>query len=710
MTIANSMISTATTIDRDQLQVFIRSAASHLSAVRSTVLIVAQKGDPADLPIARQTLERLRLDAAVNGLLDIVSLIECAESVLAETSSSMSLPLIGAYQALDHLAHIEAAIWELSSSFADSQSEISDLVDSSFNEWNSGTTRSGVAVEIPETHFEIDEETMEIFRVEADDLLTKIFAALGILARSPEDRNALWDLRRHAHTFKGAAGIIGLKEAMQIAHRMEDVLDQIVERDPETSPQVIGFLQASTDCLRSIVTGSKDVSPPALDQRYESVVAWLTTEKANDNKLTASTAGLTPSSGPSEAVKSPSTPVVRVSLERLDDIIKLTRSVLENQNKVSLELARLRSLSGDLPDQLTPLISLLAAQRDLTDDIQAKLLHIRMVKFGTLETRLSRAVQATCGDENKKAAIKIENGEVEIDTQIIDALIEPLLHLLKNAVVHGIEFPETRRLIGKPVTGTITIRLEADDEALILSVSDDGSGISIARLKQTAIASGRLSEDIASAMDDHEAIDLIFDRGLTTAEKIDLNAGRGVGMSIVKDSVEIRGGTVLVETEPQKGSTFTILMPIAVVQPSQQCCSQAPNARAKVLSPLIMIVDDSASVRHLSRNRVSAAGFDTVTACDGAEALQMLLSGKYQPDLILSDVEMPGLDGWTLLESIKSHKDLQHIPVVIVTSLNSDEHRQKAISLGASKYLVKPFQEHDFANLLKYVLSPDLAF
>ncbi len=706
------MIPTAEMIDRDHLQSFIRCAENHLAAVRSTLLIVAQKGDTADLLIARQKLASLRSDAADTGLSEIVSLIEDAEAALAKTSSSMSLPLIGAYQALDHVAHIEAAIWDLSSSFADSSYEISDLLDTSFDQWDSRTTSDRVSAEISEAQFEIDEETLEIFHTEADDLLTNIFKALSILERSPGDKNALWDLRRHAHTFKGAAGIIGLKEAMHIAHRMEDVLDMI-GTDPETGPQVIGLLHASTDCLRSIVAGKGDGSPSELDQRYENVVAWLSSERASDNKLTACnaspTAGHTPSSGPDEAVKTPSTPVVRVSLERLDDIIKLTRSVLENQNKVAFEFARLRPLAGDMPYELTPLNSILATQRDLTDDIQAKLLHIRMVKFGTLETRLSRAVQATCGDENKKAALKIENGEVEIDTQIIDALIEPLLHLLRNAVVHGIESPETRRLIGKPETGTITIRLESDDEALMLSVSDDGSGISIPRLKQSAIASGRFSEDIADAMADHEAIDLIFDRGLTTAEKIDLNAGRGVGMSIVKESVESRGGTVLIETGLQTGSTFTILMRIAVVQAGEPCLSQAPNTSAHVSSPLVMIVDDSASVRHRSKSMVSAEGFDTVTACDGAEAFQMLLSGKYQPGLILSDVEMPGMDGWTLLESVKRHKNLQHIPVVMVTSLSSDEHRQRAIGLGASDYLVKPLDDHDLANLLNYVLSPATA-
>ncbi|MBK9766674.1 MAG: hypothetical protein IPP63_06470 [Chloracidobacterium sp.] len=114
--------------------------------------------------------------------------------------------------------------------------------------------------------------------------------------------------------------------------------------------------------------------------------------------------------------------------------------------------------------------------RHLTAELQDKLFGIRLVRFGTLETRLSRAVHVTSEEEQKNVGIVLENGDTEIDTQIIDALIEPLLHLLKNAVVHGIEREDTRRLIGKPEKGLIRIRIDSDSDGLTLTVADDGRG------------------------------------------------------------------------------------------------------------------------------------------------------------------------------------------------------------------------------------------
>src|SRR5207253_707941 len=118
-----------------------------------------------------------------------------------------------------------------------------------------------------------------------------------------------------------------------------------------------------------------------------------------------------------------------------------------------------------------------------------KLLRIRMVRFGMLATRLNRAVHVTCQEEDKKVELVIENENFEIDTQILDSLVEPLLHLLRNAVVHGVEAPERRRLIGKPEKGAIHIRIESDNDNVVLSVQDDGGGISASKLREKAILS-----------------------------------------------------------------------------------------------------------------------------------------------------------------------------------------------------------------------------
>jgi len=206
---------------------------------------------------------------------------------------------------------------------------------------------------------------------------------------------------------------------------------------------------------------------------------------------------------------------------------------------------------------------------------------------------------------------------------------------------------------------------------------------------------------MAETLTDRDALKLIFDRGLTTADKIDLNAGRGVGMSIVKESLESRGGSVHVESEPQRGTTFTLYIPMhapetTTAEPEAEIAATVPPAQ-----PLVLIVDDSASIRRQTQKIVAAAGLRTITANSGADALELLLNGTVEPNLILSDVEMPHVDGWEMLEYIKTDENFGHIPVVMVTSLDSEEHQIKAAELGASGYVIKPFAEKDLA----YVLS-----
>jgi CheY-like chemotaxis protein len=205
-------------------------------------------------------------------------------------------------------------------------------------------------------------------------------------------------------------------------------------------------------------------------------------------------------------------------------------------------------------------------------------------------------------------------------------------------------------------------------------------------------------------MSDHDAIQLIFDRGLTTADKINLNAGRGVGMSIVKEAIESHGGTVQVRTEPQRGAAFTISLPIKNKR-SELATAPEPKPETAAQVPLVLIVDDSASIRRQSTKLVEQAGLRVITANNGAEALELLLNGDWEPNLILSDVEMPQIDGWGFLEYIKTDENFGHIPMVMVTSLDSDEHRNRAAGLGANDYLIKPLRESDLARVIDTFLN-----
>lgn len=672
-----------------------------LASVRSSLLIIAQTGDVDDLSNPRRDLARLETNARELGHTEVEQAVSSARASLDHITDANAVE--GAINALDLVSLIEATVWRLGGR-EEMIDDVADFVNASFDEIRPGNeapadapTDSWAAEE-----FDIDEETLDIFRSEADELLATIFNELEKLAASPADTNALWNIRRSSHTFKGAAGIVGMGEASSTAHRMEDLLDKMVELRVEASTDILEFLDASAMHLNALVTAKNLDNDSNLDKHYEAAVLSLTSTVGIHGTATVGDEKQKPTINERVDNYRPApTPIVRVALDRLDEILTVSRNLIINRSALAERFSELGVATGVDNDTLAKLTAIFEAQRTLTNELHARLQQIRMVRFGTLETRLSRAVQVTSVDEGKKAALKLENGDVEIDTQILDALIEPMLHLLKNAVVHGIEQPETRRLLGKSESGKVTVRIDADHEAVVVSITDDGSGISTAKLKDKAVARGILSADTAAKMNDRDAFKLIFDRGLTTADKIDLNAGRGVGMSIVKESIESRGGSVHVESGSQTGTTFTLLLPIQNVQPSAVEPKAEPAVDAPVVSPLVLIVDDSPSIRRQTQKIVAAAGLRTITANSGADALELLLNGTIEPDLILSDVEMPHVDGWEMLEYIKTDENFGHIPVVMVTSLDSEEHQTRAAKLGASGYVIKPFSEKDLTYALE---------
>lgn len=684
-------------MDRDRLQHFLAIAESGLTSTRSGLLIVAQSGDPGGLDLPCRDLVQLGSAATQSGLRELAELIDTTVKELRERSGMSGSVREVAVAGLDLVTKIEEAIWRIRADSDPFLEDVSGFIDSSFDELIPVPDDPGWT----DQDFEIDDETLEIFRGEADELLSGISHGLRLLERAPNDQNAVWDIRRNSHTLKGAAGIVGLDEAAAIAHRMEDLLDQMVELRLAARPPMIAFLGSAASRLNAIVSSSEYADGDDLDNLYSYAIASVSIE-SSDPQPQASLPQRAEQTSRTDAFRPAAAPIVRVSLDRLDELVKISRSLLINRSALAERFTEVSLDAGSDYEGLAKLGSIFEAQRALTDELHAKLLRIRMVRFGTLETRLNRAVHVTCLDEKKKARIEIENGDVEIDTRVIDGLIEPLLHLLKNAVVHGIEPPEMRRLIGKSETGTIRISVVADEEGVVLSVADDGAGISIPKLKEKAIANGSIDSVAAAALGDRDAAKLVFDRGLTTAEKLDLNAGRGVGMSIVKESVENHGGSVLVESQPGRGATFTILLPLTMAK-SEPAAPEMPEAQVFDLPPLALVVDDSASIRRQTTKLLETAGLRVITANNGAEALELLLNGTFEPGLILSDIEMPQIDGWEFLEYVKTDDNLGHIPMVMISSLNAADHRERALGLGASGYLQKPFHGTDLAKVLETI-------
>jgi chemosensory pili system protein ChpA (sensor histidine kinase/response regulator) len=757
--------------------------------------------------------------------------------------------------------------------------------------------------------------------MEAEDLLRNIGTNLDIIAAEPANSDALWEIRRNAHTFKGAAGIVGFKKPSELAHRVEDLLDHLAENKISSNDAILELLRSATDCLNAMTNGenSPELAARTADvySRFESMMTDLVSKPVAKKKVqkTASAAHVeTAEEKNAQQMRRPRS-IVRVSLGRLDELSRLvrdlvvsrsvfeqrlsdleqqidelhnsTRRLQQTNGKLEIEyeasmLSRTPSrgagrfvfgASADDADEFDALEfdrytdfhqctrelaettsdtfainteldlirgnfeSLFETQRRLIDEMQEKLTGMRMVEFGTMSTRLHRAVRVTCDEMNKKAEVVIENETLELDTQVLDSLIEPLLHVLRNAVVHGIEDPDTRRLLGKPEKGTIGVRISNEETHIALTVSDDGRGIVTSALKEKAVLSGAITRAQADAMTEEELLRLVFLPGLTTAEKLSLSAGRGVGMSIVKESIESHQGTITIRSEPQEGTRITLRVPLALavtnvllvkaaaqvfalpikliknisetdlagistvdneraiaiggeefemleladhigrprfgealpdniptllIETTDKACAltvdeilrseeivikslgkplenlkgllgaamlangdvvpildlpyllmnkmftKVPAAAAVAEKPVeinVMIVDDSPSVRHMTSKVIGNAGWHVTTAKDGLEALEMLQSSRRLPDVILTDVEMPRMDGYEFVSSLKRSEGFAAIPVIMITSRAAEKHRQKAIDIGVDEYLPKPYDDQVLLDLIKNFAS-----
>lgn len=701
-------------------QTFVEKAGERLAGLRSSLLLFAQNRiAPQELMEASNKLVQFQYEADSNGLNALGRLAsETAYTIelLSQADPSHREPL--GLKSLDLISRIENEILQIPVSSPEIQNDVNELIDSSFEQVDQSAAEP--IDEWSSSDFELDDETLEIFRSEADGILANIALHLNTLRNSPDDKDALWEIRRNAHTFKGAAGIIGFTEASELAHLIEDLLDKMVECDSKASERVINMLSVAHQQLCEMAVGKQSGEEKAeLSAGLGELIATIAEEPVAVEPEVVVPVEVAPepvapveSKSAEPTTLAPPVAVVRVSLERLDELLRLAQASIAENAQIESAISELRERIPVDNSAVGKIAELVESQKVRAFEMQSRLREIRMVRFGVLEMRLNRAVNVTCQEESKKVEVVLHDPDVEVDTLVIDAMIEPLLHLLKNAVVHGIELPEIRRIVGKPEKGVIGIRVQSDGKQIVLSVEDDGRGISATKVIERALETGIIDKRAVETMDEKSAQNLIFHRGLSTAETLNMHAGRGVGMSIVKEAVESHGGSLTVESEVQRGTKFTLRMPInlpttgdAIVVEAAPSVAAAPVVEtapkpASTEPPLVMVIDDSISVRRMTAKMVEGAGCRVITAVNGAEALELLHSaGQQSPDLILSDVEMPAMDGFKFLEQVKRDEHLSAIPVVMVTSLKEPEHKDMAFGLGATDYLVKPFSVAEFGRV-----------
>ncbi|MEO5904483.1 MAG: response regulator [Gemmatimonadaceae bacterium] len=695
------------------------------------------------------------------------------------------------------------------------------------------------------------------FAAELDDSQRTLVADTLALERDPSEAERQRSVFRIMHTLKGAARAAGVPAIESLCHAMETELSRGKASGAPLSPSHLALLLTIADAFaeasQQLKRGEKvtdDGVAPLLHRiagRGSAAASGSAPRQVSTLVLPAPPVP-TPAMPPapekeSDAEPNPpeATPDQTRRITDSDDQVRIGVASLDGLLAVTGEVLRLASRMEDQPTNLTRAIeeiddptmrtSMMQLARRFDSDVHVlhtlssrlidSVRRLRQRPFADIVEALPRVVRDVSMSVGKPAELIVEGGELEADRPVLEMLREPLLHLVRNAVDHGIEPPAARAAAGKPAEGIVRVKAAMRADRLRVTVSDDGAGLNVDALRRRLTALG-----LPIPRKTHELAQSVFTEGFTTRENVTEISGRGVGLGIVQTAVESVGGTVDVSWQPGAGTTFTMEVPVTVavlravivdvsghpvaiptayvervtrigrdeirtidgvsVLPDEDSpipfvslagrlgppfrdeppadgrvvalrlaagsrrlmvvvrdvidereivmhalditggsrksmlagatllpdgsvalvvdvpallANRASNQSANfaparvVVRRRILIVDDSITTRSLEESVLGASGYDVKTAVDGAQAWEILQNGEW--DLVVSDIEMPRMDGIELCRKIRESSRTQSLPVILVTSLDKADDRMRGLAAGADAYITKSSFDQD---------------
>lgn len=738
------------------------------------------------------------------------------------------------------------------------------------------------------------------YRDEVNDHIRRITERLFQLEDHPGNPDQLLEeIFRIAHTLKGSSRMMGYHDVSTLAHKMEDLLVEIRDGHLELAARVTDLLFYCLDTINYLVEGVvKNVKRSAdleqFSQLFADVIAGKEIEVPHlQSQLSKTQPPEQPAAVVSSTPRVKASPVedveeqqyIRIHTGDLDAILNLVGELIINQHRYEgqwsayaaildllrahrQQIADLRQFAQhentdskmcQMAEAFEQINSALIQEartlfkRARTDGqqmrlainhLQEQVIDIRMVHAARIFALLPRLVRMTARKLGKKVDLRIEGEETRIDSRIIEEMRDPLIHLVQNAIHHGIEAPEKRKNYGKDPTGILTISARQEGNRIVIMVKDDGQGIQTTRIRDRALKEGLLSHRDIKTVSEQNLFDILFHPGFSTSETIDDIAGRGFGLDIVRQHVDRVQGEIEVRSRIGQGAEFLLKLPLTLtmmnallvrladdvfalptvaiektfdVVPNEidyigktpviaydngllpvidlrhllfaypysgqtpvdaeernfvreverqtvivlqaeerrlgflvddlieereivikhlgpclkrvknvagattvrgevviilfvrdlirsadtllegaaflppRAKKETRNARESVASkrvvPRILLIDDSPNSRNVQRSILEDAGYEVLTAEDGAEGIEILKTSGI--DAIITDVEMPNMDGIAFTKAMKADEAFRHLPVIIVSTKGSSPDRQHGLDAGASAYITK---------------------
>ena len=397
----------------------------------------------------------------------------------------------------------------------------------------------------------------EDFVIESRGHLANIEQDLLRLENSPEDSEPVHALFRSFHTIKGLAAIAGTETAREVAHQTENLLDEVRSGARPVSSGLIDLALASADFLGEVVSAAEEIDrggPAEIPEDAGTLLEQLCAAIGNAVLLpVVQEAPVRRAGAPS--VRQTTGSSVRVDTNKLDQLVDLVGELVIAQSLVQLD-----PLLASLGDPKTA--RNMNRLGRITTELQKTAMALRVVPVGQAFRRMSRVFRDLARESGKLATLETTGEDAELDRTIVEQLADPLMHMVRNAVDHGLENPADREKAGKPAEGRIRLSAAHQFGHVVIEVSDDGRGLDRDRILRKAIERGLVKE--GAQLTSAEVLELIFEPGFSTSETVTAISGRGVGLDVVKREIEKLRGRVEVRSEPGKGTTFLLRVPLTL--------------------------------------------------------------------------------------------------------------------------------------------------